>query len=53
MIEFQNWYMTGQQIVRCGGDGGCGALLLDGDTDVHVKFHEEVTRAADLSRKAG
>lgn len=43
MIEFQPWYQSGQQLVRCAGDDGCGALLLDGDADLHMKFHERVT----------
>lgn len=42
MIEFQPWYNAGQQLVRCGGDSGCGALLLDGDAELHTQFHEKV-----------
>lgn len=56
MIEFQPWYQAGQQLVRCAGDGGCGALLLDGDIEVHQRLHdriEEVHRAAHLSSPTG
>lgn len=45
MIEFMPWYEAGRAMVRCGGDGGCGAVLVDGDTDLHRKFHKRIDDA--------
>lgn len=39
MIEFMPWYQTGAQMLRC---QECGTLLVDGDTEVHVRWHEKV-----------
>lgn len=42
MIEFLAWYHAGSDLVRCGGDGGCGALLVSGDTELHKAWHEKI-----------
>jgi len=38
-IEFLPWYQPGMPLVRCGGDDGCGALLVEGDAELHRKWH--------------
>lgn len=43
-IEFMPWYQPGSPLLRCGGDEGCGALLVEGDTELHTKFHERVDK---------
>lgn len=43
MIEFMRWYQPGGELVRCGGDGGCGALVVSGDAEVHLKWHERLS----------
>lgn len=48
MIEFLPWYQAGSDLVRCGGDDGCGALLVSGDTELHQKWHEKIKPAAIL-----
>lgn len=42
MIEFMPWYRPGADLLRCSGDGGCGALIMSGDAEIHVKWHEKV-----------
>lgn len=49
MIEFFPWYQAGQALVRCGGDGGCGALLADGDTDQHLRWHLRIEANVELT----
>jgi hypothetical protein len=41
-IEFMPWYEAGESILRCGGDDGCGAMLVSGDTEVHMKHHKRI-----------
>ena len=41
-IEFMPWYGANQQLVRCGGDGGCGAVLMSGDTELHQRWHDKI-----------
>lgn len=42
MIEFMPWYEGGATLLRCGGDGGCGALLSSGDTELHTRWHKRI-----------
>lgn len=44
-IEFMPWYQPGSEMMRCGGDDGCAALLIEGDIEVHRKWHEKVERS--------
>lgn len=48
-LEFMPWYGTAEQMVRCGGDDGCGALLMDGDTSLHQKWHDMVWPHIEIS----
>lgn len=41
-IEFLPWYQPNQNMLRCGGDGGCGALLVSGDAELHTKWHTRI-----------
>lgn len=36
-IEFLPWYQPEGQLVRC---SGCAALVVSGDAETHVKWHE-------------
>lgn len=45
MIEFMPWYHVGSTLLRCSGDRGCGALVVSGDTEVHLRWHEEIGRS--------
>lgn len=46
MIEFMPWYTPGESdLVRCGGDEGCGALLVSGDTEMHLRWHKKMEPA--------
>jgi hypothetical protein len=44
VIEFMPWQAYGVYLLRCGGDGGCGALLVEGDTEVHQRWHERIEK---------
>jgi hypothetical protein len=44
-IEYLPWYSPGENLMRCGGDMGCGALLVAGDTELHTKWHKRLYRA--------
>lgn len=52
-IEFLPWYQPGADLVRCSGDEGCGALLMNGDAEVHLKWHERIERMRQTSPKKG
>lgn len=52
-IEFLPWYKPGADLVRCGGDEGCGALLMSGDTEIHLRWHERLERMRQASKKKG
>lgn len=41
-VEFFPWYEAGASLLRCSGDAGCGALLVSGDTEVHMKWHKRL-----------
>ena len=43
-IEFMPWYEAGTALFRCGGDGGCGALLVSGDAELHIRWHRNIER---------
>lgn len=43
-IEFLPWYQPGGDLVRCGGDDGCGSLIVEGDIEVHRRWHERIVR---------
>lgn len=49
MIEYMAWYEPGTTLVRCGGDDGCGALLVNGDTELHTSWHNRLTRMFDAA----
>lgn len=40
MIEFVPWYQSGSALVRC---QECGAVVVEGDTELHTKWHEGIT----------
>lgn len=42
MIEYLPWYHPGAEFLRCAGDGGCGALVVEGDIEVHNRWHEKI-----------
>lgn len=44
MIEYMPWYQPGSDLMRCGGDDGCGALVVEGDLELHSKFHRGIER---------
>lgn len=53
MIELMPWYKPGESLLRCGGEDGCGALLIAGDAEVHARWHQRVKRIEDrLDRPA-
>jgi len=39
MIEFMPWYHAGSDLLRC---LSCAALLVSGDTEVHVAWHTKI-----------
>lgn len=39
-IEFMTSYQAGVPLMRCGGDDGCGSMVVD--TDQHLKWHEKM-----------
>lgn len=41
-IEFLPWYATGEPALRCDGKDGCGALVMGGDVDRHIRWHGRV-----------
>lgn len=49
MIEFLPWYGPGEGFTRC---SGCGSLVMLGDQETHVKWHEDVKAAFDSFAKA-
>lgn len=48
-IEFLPWYEPGAGMVRCGGDEGCGALLIEGDAPLHRRWHQRVEDTESLA----
>lgn len=44
MIEYLPWYHPGAEFLRCAGNGGCGALIVEGDIEVHNKWHAKVEK---------
>jgi hypothetical protein len=44
-IEFMPWPHNVLYPLRCGGNGGCGALIVEGDIEVHMRWHQNVKGA--------
>ena len=42
MIEYIPWYNPGASLVRC---QSCGAMVVDGDTELHTDWHSRLTLA--------
>lgn len=43
-IEFLPWYKVNNEMLRCDGADGCGALVMSDDAEKHLAWHKRISQ---------